>query len=95
MQSLSLSDPHDVRLRLVRHRQKTFRWPRFRNRSIGKARRRGDKRRYPPNLNVDDANFRKLNLQYTINGLIQGNMPMMTMKKGERVRWYLLANGNE
>jgi len=54
-----------------------------------------DKRRYPPNVNVDDPIFRKLNLWYTINGLIRGNLPMMTMKKGERVRWYLLANSNE
>jgi manganese oxidase len=54
-----------------------------------------DRKRYPPNVNVEDPNFRKLNLLYTINGLIRGNLPMMTMKKGERVRWYLLANSNE
>lgn len=34
-------------------------------------------------------------LLYSINGLIEGNLPMLTMKKGERVRWYLLANSNE
>ena len=34
-------------------------------------------------------------LLYSINGLIEGNLPMMTIKKGDRVRWYLLANSNE
>ncbi len=33
--------------------------------------------------------FADSNLRYTINGYAFGNMPMMTMKKGERVRWYL------
>jgi FtsP/CotA-like multicopper oxidase with cupredoxin domain len=32
---------------------------------------------------------------YTINGLIEGNLPMMTMKRGEHVRWYLFATSNE
>ncbi len=32
---------------------------------------------------------------FSINGLLDGNLPMLTMKKGERVRWYLLSNGNE
>lgn len=32
---------------------------------------------------------------YTINGMIEGNLPMMTMKRGERVRWYLFATSNE
>lgn len=44
---------------------------------------------------ITDPFFRKLNLLYTINGLIEGNLPMMLMRKGERVRWYLFANGNE
>ena len=34
-------------------------------------------------------------LMFSINGLLDGNLPMLTMKKGERVRWYLLSNGNE
>jgi hypothetical protein len=29
-----------------------------------------------------------------INGYMFGNMPIMTMKKGQRVRWYLLALGD-
>jgi FtsP/CotA-like multicopper oxidase with cupredoxin domain len=38
--------------------------------------------------------FADVNLRYTINGYMFGSMPMMTMKKGERVRWYLLALGD-
>lgn len=29
-----------------------------------------------------------------LNGYMYGNLPMLTMKKGERVRWYLLAGTN-
>jgi manganese oxidase len=34
-------------------------------------------------------------LFYSINGFIFGNLPGLTMKQGERVRWYLLGMGNE
>jgi manganese oxidase len=34
-------------------------------------------------------------LFYTINGYIFGNLPGLQMKLGEKVRWYLLAMGNE
>lgn len=54
-----------------------------------------NKRKYSPNLKITDPVFRKQNVLYTINGLVEGNLPMMTMKKGERVRWYLFANSNE
>jgi hephaestin len=40
------------------------------------------------------AGLADTNLRYTINGYLFGNMPMMTMKKGERVRWYLLSLGD-
>lgn len=39
------------------------------------------------------AGFAAANGKFTINGYIYGNMPMMTMKKGERVRWYLVTIG--
>jgi len=52
-------------------------------------------RAYTPGLRFTDPAFRLRYLLYSINGLIEGNLPMMTMKKGERVRWYLFANGNE
>lgn len=38
--------------------------------------------------------FATVNHKATINGFLFGNMPMMTMKKGERVRWYLLSLGD-
>ena len=38
--------------------------------------------------------FTGANFRFTINGYSFGTMPMMTMKKGERIRWYLLALGN-
>ena len=31
----------------------------------------------------------------SINGFTDGNLPMLTMHKGEHVRWYLFSNGNE
>jgi len=54
-----------------------------------------DKKRFPPNFQFADPLFRQLYLQYTINGMIESNLPMMTMKRGERVRWYLMASSNE
>jgi FtsP/CotA-like multicopper oxidase with cupredoxin domain len=32
---------------------------------------------------------------FTINGFLEGNGPMFTMRQGERVRWYLFTNPNE
>ncbi len=46
-------------------------------------------------LKVVDPALREANALYTINGFIEGNLPLMTMRKGERVRWYLLSNSNE
>ena len=46
-------------------------------------------------LKFTDPILRQRYLFYSINGLIEGNLPMLTMKRGERVRWYLLANSNE
>ena len=42
-----------------------------------------------------DEGFVESNLMHTINGYVYGNMPMMTMKKGDRVRWYLMGMGTE
>jgi hypothetical protein len=47
------------------------------------------------NLKFTDPILRQRYLFYSINGLIEGNLPMLTMKQGERVRWYLLSNSNE
>jgi FtsP/CotA-like multicopper oxidase with cupredoxin domain len=46
-------------------------------------------------LRASDPVFREMNLIPSINGLVEGNLPMLTMKRGERIRWYLLTNGNE
>jgi manganese oxidase len=51
--------------------------------------------KYSPDLKFTDPIFRKLNLLYSINGLVAGNLPPLIMKRGERVRWYLLSNSNE
>jgi FtsP/CotA-like multicopper oxidase with cupredoxin domain len=37
--------------------------------------------------------FAPANLKFTINGLSYSNLPMMTMKKGDRVRWYMITVG--
>ncbi|HWO29717.1 MAG TPA: multicopper oxidase domain-containing protein, partial [Candidatus Acidoferrum sp.] len=38
--------------------------------------------------------FADTNLRNTINGYMYGAMPMMTMRKGDRVRWYLATLGD-
>ncbi len=38
--------------------------------------------------------FADANLRNTVNGYMFGDMPMMTMRKGERVRWYLFTLGD-
>lgn len=42
--------------------------------------------------NVDTVGFQ--NLKFSINGFIYSTMPMITMKKGDHVRWYLLSMGD-
>jgi hephaestin len=44
-------------------------------------------------LSASGTGFAAANFKGTINGYIFGNGPVMTMKKGERVRWYLLSLG--
>ena len=50
-----------------------------------------------PKVKVDtnDLFFIESNMKHTINGYIFANMPMMSMRQGERVRWYLLGMGSE
>ncbi|HTA25534.1 MAG TPA: multicopper oxidase domain-containing protein [Terriglobales bacterium] len=45
------------------------------------------------NLSPTGTGFAAANFKGTINGFLFANGPMMTMKKGERVRWYLLTMG--
>lgn len=43
----------------------------------------------------DELNKRNEGLFHAINGYIFGNLPGLVMKKGDRVRWYLMGMGNE
>jgi len=45
------------------------------------------------NFSPTGTGFAAANFKGTINGYIYANGPLMTMKKGERVRWYLLTMG--
>ncbi|MGH7838119.1 MAG: multicopper oxidase domain-containing protein, partial [Candidatus Binataceae bacterium] len=45
------------------------------------------------NLLVIGQGFAVVNAKFAINGYLYANGPMMTMKQGERVRWYLMALG--
>jgi manganese oxidase len=44
---------------------------------------------------IEDEDFGESNLMHAINGYVYGNLPGLTMKKGERVRWYTMAMGTE
>ncbi len=47
-----------------------------------------------PYEGITGYGFANANLKYTINGYLFGTGPMMTMRKGERVRWYIGSIGN-
>ncbi len=51
----------------------------------------------PGSVNPEDEEFIESNLMHSINGYVFGNLPLdtMTMHKGERVRWYVMAQGTE
>jgi hephaestin len=44
---------------------------------------------------LDDEEFGESNLMHSINGYVFGNQPMVTLKKGQRVRWYVMDMGTE
>ncbi|MGH9643956.1 MAG: multicopper oxidase domain-containing protein, partial [Terriglobales bacterium] len=44
-------------------------------------------------FSIFGTGFASENLRSSINGYMYANGPMMTMKKGERVRWYLISIG--
>ena len=46
------------------------------------------------NFSLVGSGFVASNFRSTINGYMFANMPMMTMHKGEHVRWYLVTLGN-
>jgi FtsP/CotA-like multicopper oxidase with cupredoxin domain len=50
---------------------------------------------HPAGVDFDDDDFVESNLMHVINGYAFGSLPMLTMRSGERVRWYLMALGTE
>jgi manganese oxidase len=49
----------------------------------------------PSTVNPEDEGFVESNLMHAINGFVYGNLPGLTMNRGERVRWYLMGMGTE
>jgi len=49
----------------------------------------------PASVDPEDPDFQESNLMHSINGYVYGNLPGLTMKLGERVRWYLMGMGTE
>jgi hephaestin len=49
----------------------------------------------PASVNPDDEDFIESNKMHSINGYMFGNLPGLTMNKGQRVRWYLMGMGTE
>jgi FtsP/CotA-like multicopper oxidase with cupredoxin domain len=49
----------------------------------------------PKNYDGNNKEVHDFHHFFTINGYLDANGPMMIMRKGERVRWYLFANPNE
>jgi manganese oxidase len=43
---------------------------------------------------IAGTGFVDTNIKWTINGYIYGNMPLMTMKQGDHVRWYVATLGD-
>lgn len=49
----------------------------------------------PKNYHGEDKDVHDFHHFFTINGYLDANGPLLTMRKGEHVRWYLFANPNE
>ena len=49
----------------------------------------------PPFPDPDDEDFEESNLMHSINGYVFGNQPMITLHRGEHVRWYVMSMGTE
>jgi hephaestin len=56
-------------------------------------------KKFAGDLSLEDENddFAESNLMHSINGYVYGNLPLdaITVHKGERVRWYVMAQGTE
>jgi manganese oxidase len=44
---------------------------------------------------ADEEDFEESNLMHSVNGYVYGNGPLVTLRKGQRVRWYLFTLGTE
>lgn len=44
---------------------------------------------------AEDEGFEESNLMHAVNGYVFGNQPMLNLRKGERVRWYVMSMGTE
>jgi manganese oxidase len=51
--------------------------------------------RRPRSVDPDDDEFVESNLMHSINGYVYGNGPLIRLRKGTRVRWYLMSMGTE
>ena len=49
----------------------------------------------PGGVDPDDDEFVESNLMHAMNGFVFGDLPMMTMRTGEHVRWYVMDMGTE
>ncbi len=54
-----------------------------------------NKLEFAPSEDGVGTGFNVANFKFAINGYIYSNAPLMTMKKGERVRWYLVSLGEQ
>ena len=46
-------------------------------------------------IDPEDEGFIESNLMHSINGYVFGNLPGLTMRKGDRVRWNVMGMGTE
>ena len=49
----------------------------------------------PASVDPEDEDFEESNLMHSMNGYVFGNLPGLTMRKGQRVRWNLMGMGTE
>ena len=49
----------------------------------------------PQTVRRDDPDFVESNKMHAINGYVFGNLPGLDVRRGERVRWYVMGMGTE
>jgi manganese oxidase len=43
----------------------------------------------------EDEGFEESNLMHSVNGFVYGNQPVVTLRRGSHVRWYVMSMGTE